>query len=419
MARRLLFFLVFVSSISSLCVAQVLRSAESFPHSAGSKVVSGDPFDVQTGIYFREYPDLFLPDSIPIQFNRTQRSMDPRSRSFGRGGSTSYDMFIIGDVTKFSWVALVLADGAQERYARVSPGTSYANGVFENSTSLDKFQGSRISWVDRVGWKVSLRDGTEYTVQGCGATSKPGQCAVTEIKNVQGERLSIQRDRDGNILKIVSPHGRFIEITNDPSGRITKAQDDSNHWVIYEYDESGCLVKSRNWRGDSQRFRYDGRFNMAFVHEKGPAAKRTKAYDFTVTNQYDEHDRLKHQVVSSGEVYNAQYIADAEGHIREGDVQGPGGLTKYYFNQNGYMDREQFRPGELSGWNLEIKRDAQSDAVLGFILSCRAAKVRLPESLQGTLLDSGDETNPAISELCARVDRKSRSFLKAPPPQAD
>ena len=180
-----------------------------------------------------------MKDTIPIAFVRTQRNMDPRSRSFGIGGSTSYDMFIIGDVSKFSWVALVPANGGQERYVRVFSGTGFADGVFENKTTLDRFYGSRIAWNQRGGWNVSLRDGTELTIQGCAATSKPGQCAI----NPNGDRLTILRDREGNMLRITSPHGHTVSLQNDPQGRITRAQDAAGRWVRYEYDENGALKR--------------------------------------------------------------------------------------------------------------------------------------------------------------------------------
>jgi hypothetical protein len=103
-------------------------------------------------------------------------------------------------------------------YARISPGTGFADGVFENKTTLDKFFGSRIIWNQHGGWTVSLRDGTEYTVQGCGAKSKPGQRAVKEIKNAGGDRLSIQRDHDGNIVRITSPTGTSSISKMTPTG---------------------------------------------------------------------------------------------------------------------------------------------------------------------------------------------------------
>jgi hypothetical protein len=93
-------------------------------------------------------------------------------------------MFIIGDVNNFSWVALVMADGGEIRYARISAGTSYSDGVFEDQETSGKFLGSRISWnLWHGNWTVALKDGTQCTVPGCNANSKPGQCALTEMKN--------------------------------------------------------------------------------------------------------------------------------------------------------------------------------------------------------------------------------------------
>ena len=129
-----------------------------------------------------------------------------------------------------------------------------------------------LSWNGHAGWRVKLRDGREYTVQGCNASSKPGQCAVTEIRSAAGDRLVIQRDSDGNIIKIASPHGHFIDVKTDGAGRIVRAQDDSGHWVDYGYDEKGRLVDSINWRQDEQIFNYDDHSNMLSVREKDQGA---------------------------------------------------------------------------------------------------------------------------------------------------
>lgn len=50
-----------------------------------------------------------------------------------------------------------------------SPGTGYADGVFENNTSPDEFYGARIFWDGRGSWTVQMRDGWQYTIQGCSA----------------------------------------------------------------------------------------------------------------------------------------------------------------------------------------------------------------------------------------------------------
>src|SRR3954447_3420571 len=82
-------------------IAQV-QQPDGISESAHDNITAADPFDVGTGIYFREYRDLYVEDTIPIEFIRSQRNMDPRSRSLGIGGMASYDMFIVGDVNKFS-----------------------------------------------------------------------------------------------------------------------------------------------------------------------------------------------------------------------------------------------------------------------------------------------------------------------------
>jgi YD repeat-containing protein len=394
-------------SASVASFAQV-QQPDSIFKSTHDNISAADPFDVGTGIYYREYEDLFVKDTIPIDFVRTQRNMDPRSRSFGIGGSTSYDMFIIGDVSKFSWVALVLADGGQERYVRVSPGTGFADGVFENKTTLDRFYGSRIAWNQHGGWKVSMRDGTELTIQGCGATSKPGQCAVTEIKNPKGDRLTVLRDREGNILRITSPHGHTVSLENDSQGRITKAQDDSGHSVRYEYDENGSLKKASNWRGITQQFRYDDRFNMLSVRERTPGTRSRPACSVTVTNRFDEKNRFAGQKVSTGEFASVKYTTVASGDIRAVGIHSQDGLEHFFFNDAGYSIREDFSRRTAIKWSLRRVRDPQTNAVLDVRLQCRTAEIQVPVKLDG-FLEKSQLYIPYFSRYCEQIDGKHKS----------
>jgi YD repeat-containing protein len=372
---------------------------------------AGDPFDLQTGIYYRDYKDLFIADSIPIDFVRTQRNMDPRSRSFGVGASTSYDMFIIGDTDKFSWVALVFASGLQERFVRVSPGTGYADGIFENSTSPGKYRGARISWNGHNAWTVLLTTGIEFTVQGCGGASRPGQCAVIGIRDVKGDRLQIQRDAAGNMLKIVSPRDRFIAFTYDSQGRITRAEDDSHRWINYEYDSNGCLLRARSWRGESQVFRYDDRLNMTYVRETAGPIGLIPAYDVTVENVFDEKDRLKSQRVSNGDFYTAKYITDAAGLIRETDVQSREGLTRNFFSAAHFPVREELLVDGHLQWTLVSTRDPESNVLRGMTLTCKTAKIHLPLSTEATLSDLGEAGREFLSDICVHAEEK-----QSPPP---
>ena len=159
MLRLLISFLAAVLALgaSGFCQIQEPSGLLTSPERAKA----ADPFSVATGVYSRAYTDFSINDSISIQFVRTYRNMDTLSRSFGIGTSTSYDMFIIGDTSKFSWVALVLADGSRIQYTRVSPGTSYADGVFEAQTTPDEFLDSKLYWNGHGAWTVKLINGLE------------------------------------------------------------------------------------------------------------------------------------------------------------------------------------------------------------------------------------------------------------------
>jgi hypothetical protein len=178
--------------------------------------------------------------------------------------------------------------------------------------------------------------------------------------------------------------------------------------VEYRYDDKGCLAKARNWRGDTQRFAYDNRFNMTFVHEKGPRTKRTEAYDFSVRNFYDDQNRLKRQRVSTGEVYSAKYISDDEHHTRETDVRAPIGLSRYFFNEARYEIREEFRSADGTGWTLELSRDPNSNAAIDATLQCRAAKIHLPLKHGSPLELNGESQTIFLTRTCERMERERK-----------
>jgi len=351
---------------------------------------AADPFSVATGIYSRAYTDFSINDSIPIEFVRTYRNMDALSRSFGIGTSTSYDMFIIGDPSKFSWVALVLADGSRIQYTRVSPGTSYADGVFESQTSPDEFLDSKIYWNGHGAWTVRLINGLEYTVQGCNAGSKPGQCAVTEIKNAIGERLVVERDRDGTMRRIVSPHGHTLEFTTDAAGRITRATF-GEHWMNYSYDENGHLSTTLNSKGARQKFTYDAAGNMLSVHENG----------YIVMNRFDGNNRFSWQRVSDGEMFSAKYRTDAKGAIIQTDVQGPDGLVQYHFDATGREVSEEFRPGTPWSWQLDYGRDPHSNVLQSLLLTCGDSRqVFLPTTFDRFFANLGEAHKEYLTQMC-------------------
>lgn len=405
-ARLLVWLIVIAANITA--VSQVREAVATASPFGNNKTTAADPFYVGTGVYYREYTDLFVKDTIPIDFIRAQRNMDPTSRSFGIGASSSYDMFIIGDVKQFSWVALVFPDGMQVRFNRISPGTSYSDGVFEHSGSGSKFSGARITWDGNGAWIVRLRDGGQYTVHGCKADSKPGQCAVTEIKNAQGERLLVQRDMQGRMHKIISPHGHFIVLETDSAGRILHAQDDSGNWASYTYDQNGCLTGATNWRQDHQEFHYDAKFNMVYIHEWGPTGSDGKGpYNFNITNRFDAQNRLEFQRVSTGDRWSVKYQADAEGRIRQTAVQDRIGLTRFFFDEAGYQYREEYEIANQKPWVLDYVFEPRTRKLVNVTLSCSGVKKNMPLQLADEVEAMGEEHKAFLAEGCRQMLKRT------------
>jgi len=139
-------FMALLTSFAQSQIADPLTATRSRAILQPASPKDADPVDLETGLYVRNNVDLYLKDSIPIEFNRVYRNADPRSRAFGIGASNSYEMFISGDSAAFTYVELILADGSRLHYNRVSPGQDFASAVFENTNTPTEFYGSRISW---------------------------------------------------------------------------------------------------------------------------------------------------------------------------------------------------------------------------------------------------------------------------------
>jgi hypothetical protein len=400
--------LCFVLMFAALSLAQL--SAPPKVRRPAEAVFAADPVEVSIGYYFRKYNDLVIRDSISINFFRTQRNMDKRQRTFGMGGSSSYDMFIYGDAEKFSWVALAMADGGDERFERISPGTGYEDGIFENRTSPTEYGGARIRWSNGWfgpggHWIVERKDGTEILIKGCGPTSKTGQCAVFQVKNRAGEKLLVDRDREGNLLKITSPHHHSITFRHDAMDRIIHAVSDSGDWLVYSYDKSGCLIKAMNSQGDVQRFKYDSDFNMTEVRETGPAHGRDPAYDFLVFNEFDKLGRMTSQHLSDGRFFKFSYVPGDKGLNREADVEDNDGLTKYFFT-DGYTSHEEFTSTAMPSWRLDYIRDPRVNAILGAKLTCASGQqLDIPSDAVRRIDALGEEQKAVVSNLCRNLSK--------------
>jgi hypothetical protein len=121
------------------------------PPPPGPPPTDGEPVYLSTGTFVYRQTDFFLPDTIPIDFQRVYFTGDNATpvRSFGIGMTHSYNMFLWSGS---NGTALVLPDGNQILFDSTT-GTAIAT-----PTNFDGAQLGTTS--DGVSDTVRLKDGT-------------------------------------------------------------------------------------------------------------------------------------------------------------------------------------------------------------------------------------------------------------------
>ncbi len=322
------------------------------PVGCGGLGEDGDPVDSGTGLFVHRNIDLSLPGVIPITFTRTYRNEDSRSRPFGIGATHNYEIFLVGNVAPYTWQELILPDGGRIHYDRISPGWDSGSAVYEHVSTPTRFYGSRISW-NGNGWDLKLKDGTVF-VFGDGLLSPSP--ATIGMRDRNGNVLTLIRDSQGQLIKILSPSGRWIEFTYDSSKRITQAKDNSGRVVMYEYDASARLWKVTNPAGGVTEYTYDSSHRMLTIKNPRGIVK--------VTNEYT-NGRVTKQTLANGKTYLFNYTLDGGGQITQTDVTDPrGNVRRLAFNSAGYIVSNTYALGTSVQRTFTYERQAGSNLVL-------------------------------------------------------
>ena len=260
----------------------------------------GEPVDLSSGLFIYKKTDLVVPDVIPIVLQRTYTANDSAVRMFGKSTMQDYDMFLVGDVTTYSYLELCLPDGSRMYFYRTSSGTTYGNAVYAHTSSNSKWYGATITFnastmFSNADWVLTTRDGTNYYFPNGIGQSSTGKMALLGITDRYGNLLTVARDSSGNITQITSPNQRYITFTHDSSNRITQATDNIGRTVSYTYDSGGHLSTVTDANSGVTTFTYDSNDNMLTVEDA-----RSITY---LTNQYDTNGRVTKQTMADGSTY--------------------------------------------------------------------------------------------------------------------
>ena len=318
---------------------------------------------LSTGLYFREDEDLIVRGTPTLFLRRTYRSGFNVQREFGIGTTHNGGLALEGDPDRFQWAQIVVPDTAPVRFERISPGTSYANALFEHRSSPSAWQGARLGWTG-TGWAVRRRDGTVMMFQGCGYGDAP-VCWILWERDEDGHRIDYKRDGKGRLMRIEASPDRFIAFDYDGKDRIRRAYASDGEEVRYEYDERGRIARSVGSAGTDNSYKYTDGDEMTVIDTA----------DMLIENTYDESGRVTRQVNTyPNDAYEPYWFAFAykavDGRVVQSETQRADTTWSRNSYANGYTVEESWGAEGYEPLTFKYERDGVTNNITSVALTC-------------------------------------------------
>ncbi len=276
--------------------------------------------DLRYGNFVLRQTDLYLKDVFEVPLTRTYNSNDylqPNPiHAFGRHANHPFDIAPIGNRYPYTYQFLVLEDGDFFYFPRVSRGTGFADAVYQHTETSTGFYKAVETW-NGDGWTLWRTDGTRIVFPEAYSAQSAAQGAAVEIRNSDGDKLQLIRDRSRSLQEIRTPHGRSIKFEYDNQSRIVRVEDDQGHWAEYAYDSNSMLADAKFSSGRARHYSYDGDLMIEASDEDRKVLVR---------NSYQNH-WLVRQDFGNGQVFAYSYFPpDAHSSYAETvEVTLPGG----------------------------------------------------------------------------------------------
>jgi RHS repeat-associated protein len=314
----------------------------------------GDPVDPQSGLFTSQTTDLYLPGPMPISLTRVYRQNDPNARSFGLATNFTYGIFLHSE-NQYQEADLVMPDGAKVHYVRTSPGTGFADAVFESASTPGPFYKSTIAWTNQPrGWNLTLKDGTVYVF----GENAPLQA----IRDRYGNQITLTRTngQSGNITQISATGGRWIKLTYDTSNRIIQAQDNVGRTVGYHYDANGRLDQVTDANGGLIKYGWGSCTGTPAPPTCNQILSITDPRNKVVlTNEYDSNQRVKTQTLADGTSTYAFAYTVTNGSVTKTDITDPNGSVRSVsFNADGWISSETLAQSKTYAQTFTYDRQA-------------------------------------------------------------
>ncbi len=302
----------------------------------------GDPVNLTTGIFTYEMTDLVVQDVMPLALTRTYNSQDtdPSSpRPFGIGMTHPYAVFLHSE-NLYQEADLILPDGGRVHYVKTpESGEVWWQTIFEHTTSPTAFYKSRITFwgglIANGGWELKQKDGTVYVFGHAAPLQAIRDRNGNEIRLTWSDVNSFGSGA-GNLVRITSPHGRWIELSYYAgTNRVQQARDNIGRTVSYTYDASGRLWKVTDPLNNVTEYTYDTNHRMTKIKNRNGVEYVTNEYT-TAADAPTPAGWVKKQTHADGGVYQFAYTVN-NGKSTQTDVTDPRGFVRrVLFNAAGY-----------------------------------------------------------------------------------
>jgi len=262
--------------------------------------------DLRYGHFIMRQTDLALSDGFDAPLTRTYNSGDylhpSRVHAFGKNTNHPFDIAPIGTRNPYTYQMIILEDGNFIYSGRVSDGVGYADAIYQQVETGNKFYKAVTAW-NGDGWTTWLTDGSAIVFPEAYNSTNMAQGAPTEMLDAAGNHLMLVRDAQRNLQEIQTPHKHKIKFRYDDATRIVHAEDDAGNSVNYLYNADGMLTDANFSSGHQRHYSYNGVLMTQIEDENHRVLLRN-----TYTGNF-----LSAQDFGNNRVYSYEYTASADG----------------------------------------------------------------------------------------------------------
>lgn len=344
--------------------------------------------DLATGLYIREDDDFIVSSSPHFVWRRAYLSRDRVARQLGIGTTHNADWYLYGDPADLKRIDVIMEDGSRVRFDRTSWGRTYANAMFEHTSSATEFYGARLGWTGQ-NWALRYWGGELAIFQ---ASDTPGiPCVLISTRDDQGKIVRFKRDAAG-VLRTIEAGTEQLRFEYDHMKRIVRAVQ-GPHEARYEYDDRGRMVRS-TVSGVVRSFQYGARDEMIRIEEP----------DQVIENSYDDALRVIGQVVRRpGRVqstYSFAYTVRGKAIIETAVTSPDGSRTTYRWND---QRRQHLEIYEGPGESPIMVQYARADGVFtgSLTISCTSKGRPVTETVDVYPGQESRAKAAVIARLCA------------------